>query len=80
MALKFIDASGNGAISDAIACIDYARAQRAHLINASWGDPSFGSAALRDAIGSARNAGILFVAAGGNSQGNNDATPLYPAS
>lgn len=81
MALKFIDAQGNGAVSDAITCIDYARRHHARIINASWGgDPSYASAALRDAIASARTAGILFVAACGNSQGDNDTTPLYPAS
>jgi len=80
MSCKFIDSQGNGAISDAITCIDYARKQHARIINASWGDTTFQSAALHDAIASARDAGILFVAAAGNSSGDNDANPLYPAS
>jgi large repetitive protein len=80
MAVKFLDAQGNGSISDAVAAIDYARARGARIINASWGSPEFNSQSLSDAIASARDAGILFVAAAGNSSGNNDATPLYPAS
>ncbi|MBI3885798.1 MAG: S8 family serine peptidase [Opitutae bacterium] len=80
MNCKFIDAQGNGSISDAVTCIDYARSKGARTINASWGSTDFQSAALRDAIAGARDAGILFVAAAGNSHGDNDANPLYPAS
>jgi subtilisin family serine protease len=80
MALKFIDSQGNGAISDAVTCIDYARNHHANIINASWGGTGFQSTALHDSIAAARDAGILFVAAAGNSQGDNDTTPLYPAS
>jgi subtilisin family serine protease len=38
------------------------------------------SQALQDAIERANNAGILFIAAAGNSGTDNDATPSYPAS
>src|SRR6266567_1801482 len=95
MACKFLDATGHGSVSDAITCIDYARKKGANIINASWGDyltaPFNGilpdlhnnpakSQALHDAIASARDAGILFVAACGNDGTDNDAHPLYPAS
>jgi len=80
MVCKFFDTQAQGPISDAIKCIDYARGNGAHVINASWGSNSFHSPALRDAIASARDADIIFVAAAGNSAGNNDAAPLYPAS
>ncbi len=80
MACKFLDAQGNGSVSDAVACIDYARAHGAAVINASWGGPTFTSQALHDAIAAARDADIIFVAAAGNSAGNNDTTPVYPAS
>ena len=40
----------------------------------------FAHSALHDAIASARNAGILFVAACGNNGTDNDLHPLYPAS
>jgi len=46
--------------------------------NNSWGGGGF-SQALKDAIDRANNAGILFVAAAGNSGTNNDATPSYPS-
>ncbi|HWW01806.1 MAG TPA: S8 family serine peptidase, partial [Candidatus Acidoferrum sp.] len=80
MACKFLDTNGNGTIDAAIACIDYARTHGAKIINASWGATSFTSQALHDAIASTRDAGIIFVAAAGNSATDNDTTPLYPAS
>jgi len=79
MVCKFFDSPPRGPISDAIKCIDYARSKGAHVINASWGSNSFPSLALRDAIASAREMDIIFVAAAGNSAGNNDVAPLYPA-
>jgi subtilisin family serine protease len=78
MALRFMDASGNGYTSDAIECIDYARRNGARIINASWGSGTY-SAALETAIRSARDAGIVFVAAAGNNAANNDLVPVYPA-
>ncbi len=80
MACKFLDSSGNGTTSGAVTCIDYARQHGAKVINASWGSFTFTSQALHDAIASARDADIIFVAAAGNSGANNDVTPLYPAS
>jgi hypothetical protein len=80
MALKFIDPSSDGSVSDAIRCIDYARNKGARVINASWGATTFTSQALHDAIASARDADIVFSAASGNARGNNDVDPVYPAS
>lgn len=80
MALKALDSTGEGSISDVIECLDYARAHGARVVNASWGSYQFTSQALRDAIAALRDAGIIFVAACGNSAGDNDANPLYPAS
>jgi subtilisin family serine protease len=80
MALKSLDSTGEGSISDAIECLDYAQAHGARIVNASWGDYQFTSQALRDAIAHLRDAGIIFVAACGNSAGDNDANPLFPAS
>lgn len=80
MVCKFFDTPAQGPISDAIKCIDYARSKGAHVINASWGSNSFHSLALSDAIASARDADIIFVAAAGNSAANNEIAPLYPAS
>jgi subtilisin family serine protease len=80
MECKFIDSQGNGSISNAITCLDYARQKGAKIVNASWGGYSFTSTALYDAINSLRSAGILFIAACGNDNNDNDANPLYPAS
>ena len=80
MALKFLSGQGQGTISGAIECLDYARAKGARIVNASWGSYAFTSQALRDAITSLRTDGIIFVAACGNSAANNDANPLFPAS
>ncbi|MEX0332457.1 MAG: S8 family serine peptidase [Puniceicoccaceae bacterium] len=79
MALKFLDSTGNGTISGALACIDYAITNGADIMNNSWGGSGF-SQALEDAIESANAAGILFVAAAGNSGTDNDLSPIYPAS
>jgi PKD repeat protein len=80
MACKFLDSQGNGTIDQAIACLDFARSHGANVVNASWGATDFTSQALHDAIASLRDAGIMFVAAAGNSSADNDVTPLYPAS
>ena len=84
MPLEFLDADGGGYTSDAIRAINYATMQRTEygvnvrVINASWSS-SQGDAALNAAIQAAGNAGILVVAAAGNSASNNDLTPQYPA-
>jgi subtilisin family serine protease len=81
MAIKFLDSSGSGALSDAIKGIDWAIAHGAQVMNNSWGGGPF-SQSLMDAINRARSAGILFVAAAGNTTGghDNDVSPSYPAS
>jgi subtilisin family serine protease len=87
MGLKFLSASGSGNTADALECIQFAiQAKQIFGANAnvsvlsnSWGGGGF-SQALLDAINAANNAGMLFVAAAGNSNSNNDATPHYPSS
>lgn len=80
MVLRFLDAFGSGSVADAIEAIDYAIDKGAKIINASYGSYTF-STAERDAIARARNADILFVAAAGNDNWNNDsATKHYPSS
>jgi subtilisin family serine protease len=80
MPLRFLDAFGSGTVADAIEAIDYAIDNGAKIINASYGSYTF-SPLERDAIATARDAGILFVAAAGNDNWNNDsATKHYPSS
>ena len=79
MPVKFLNEDGSGEASGAVLSIDFAIANGAHIINASWGG-SGPSNALREAILRANNAGILFVAAAGNASADNDIAPVYPAS
>lgn len=85
MAVKFLDATGNGSISAAVDALDYAVANGATISNNSWGYNGGYSQALYDAIARARDADHIFVAAAGNGNilgigQNNDATPFYPSS
>jgi outer membrane protein assembly factor BamB len=78
MPLKFLGLFG-GTSSAAVACIDYAIAKGAHIINASYGTTSFSQAQF-DAIKRARDAGIILVAAAGNDgQDGSARLPEYPA-
>jgi subtilisin family serine protease len=79
MALKFLGGGGSGSTSGAIRAVLYAVANGARVMNNSWGGGGF-SQALLDAIRAADAAGVLFVAAAGNSGSNNDVYPFYPAS
>ena len=84
MALKFLDASGSGWDSDAIRAVNYATMMRTTydvdvgVTNNSWGGGSY-DAGLLDAINAGGSAGIMFVAAAGNSGLNADTLPSYPA-
>jgi len=78
MACKFLNDQGSGYTSDAVECINFAVAKGAKILNNSWGGGGY-SQALFDAIAAARNAGVLFVAAAGNSGGDTDLTPNYPS-
>ena len=86
MALKFLDSTGNGSISDAIDAIEFAiQAKSAfapsganvRVLSNSWGGADF-SEALLDQINRADAANMLFVVAAGNAGANNDTTPDYP--
>ena len=81
---KFLGADGKGNTSDAIEGIYYGVSLKnaGHNIvvsNNSWGGTGY-SPALYSAIQASENAGILFVAAAGNSAVNTDSSPHYPSS
>ncbi len=78
MALRFMDSSGTGSTSDEIECIEYAIANGAKVINASYGSDGYSSAEY-DAMKAARDAGVIVVAAAGNDGADNDALTSYPA-
>jgi subtilisin family serine protease len=78
MACKCADNYGRVYTSAAVACLDYARTNNARIVNASWGLTD--SLALSNAVWSLRDAGIILVAASGNSGQNIDTNPPpYPA-
>jgi thermitase len=72
---KALNASGNGFITDVAACIDWARANGAKVINMSLSSAA-GTDALARAVKAANSAGILVVAAAGNTY---DGSVHYPA-
>jgi subtilisin family serine protease len=86
MGLKFLTASGSGNTADAIECMQFAvqvkqifgASANIRVLSNSWGGGGF-SQALLDAITATNNSDILFVAAAGNSNTNNDTTPNYPS-
>jgi len=79
MAVKGLGDRGIGFTSDLIAGVYYAVDNGAHIINASWGSGGYVQA-LYDAIAYAAQRDVIFVAAAGNWQADNDKTPFYPAS
>jgi len=78
MPLKFLDANGSGSTANAVSAIYYAVNMGARVINNSWGGSSY-SRSLHDAYTYAYNHGVVIVSAAGNSNTNNDTTPMYPA-
>ena len=79
MALKFLNASGSGSDSDAIVCMDYARAKGVKVISCSFGGRTY-NGSVYSAISTLRSNGIIVVAAAGNDGTNNDSQPHYPSS
>jgi len=88
MAIKFLDATGQGSVSDAIDAIEFAIQVRnffgvnganVRVLSNSWGGPGV-STPLQDEIQRAAAAEMLFVAAAGNDSANIDAFPFSPAS
>jgi subtilisin family serine protease len=86
MALKILDDSGFGLLSDAVEALQYAVAKGVRVSNSSWGYSEYlpeeeaDHNALRDAIDAARLQDHLFVAAAGNEGTNGDVAPHYPSS
>jgi len=78
VAVKFLTDSGSGTTEAAIQAIDYATKLGVDVMSNSWGGGPF-SEILKSTIQAASDAGIIFVAAAGNSSSNNDVTPQYPA-
>ena len=88
MALKFMDADGNGYVSDAINAIEFALQVKQtfaatgeaniRILNNSWTGGGF-SQALKDEITRAAAADMLFVASAGNTGLDHEVTPGFPS-
>jgi subtilisin family serine protease len=76
--IKFLKDNGSGTLEGAIGAIDYAISRGVDIMSNSWGGPG-NSQALKEAIMRARDAGITFVAAAGNSNEDNDSVMTLPA-
>lgn len=76
-ALKVLDQNGSGSYSNIIAAIQWCIDNKISVINMSFGGSSY-SKSLEDICNAANNAGILLIAAAGNSGSGND-TIGYPA-
>ncbi len=78
MSLRVLGGNGRGSTWDIAQAIDYAVDNGAKVINASLGWTGAGHQGVSDAIDRAKDQGVLFVAAAGNSQPNEN--PPIPAS
>ena len=78
MALKFLSKMGSGTSIDAYRAILYAIDNKADILSNSWGGGDRDEL-LEFAIQKAKDNGILFIAAAGNSAINTDHTPHYPS-
>ena len=76
--IKFLTDRGSGTTAGAIKAIDYATKLKVQVMSNSWGGGGY-SKLLEEAIERANDAGIVFVAAAGNSRANNDEKPHYPS-
>jgi subtilisin family serine protease len=77
MALKFLDANGSGATSNAVRALNYAIDNGANISNNSWGGGGT-SSTLAAAINRARSFNHIFVVAAGNDGANNNTTAYWP--
>ena len=75
--VRFLSARG-GTLEGAIKSIDYAIKRGVDIMSNSWGGGGF-SQALKDVIEEANKAGIVFIAAAGNANNDNDKKASYPA-
>lgn len=81
MPIRFLGPSGGGDFNNAIKSIDYAIANGAQVISASWG-ARIGRNQVRgliEAVERASAKGVIFVVAAANNGQNNDNIEVYPA-
>jgi subtilisin family serine protease len=78
--IKFLGRTGGGYLSDGVKSIAYGTKIGVNLTSNSWGGGGY-SSTMKRAIDEANSKGIGFIAAAGNTRGNdNDRNPHYPSS
>src|SRR5207237_989491 len=75
---RFMDATGSGFTTDALACIDYCLEQGVHVLQNSWGDYQF-SAAFTVVAKAVESHGAVMVASAGNDRQNTDTIDHVPS-
>ena len=76
--VKVLDSYGSGTLAAVAAGMNYAVKRGVKIMSMSLGTSGY-SSTLENAIISAKNAGVLVVAAAGNSSQNTDISPNYPS-
>jgi len=76
--LKFLGMDGSGTVADAAEAIIYAADMNIRILSNSWGGTEY-SRTLEDAVKYAAGRSVLFLAAAGNSNSDNDFSPHYPS-
>jgi subtilisin family serine protease len=76
--VKVLDSYGSGTLAAVAAGMNYAVKRGVKIMSMSLGTSGY-SATLENAIINAKNAGVLVVAAAGNSSQNTDTYPNYPS-
>jgi subtilisin family serine protease len=75
---KFMDSTGQGAVSDALACWNYCLSKGANVLHNSWGSYTI-NVALNAAAQAAQAQGVLIVASAGNDGSDDDRISHYPS-
>lgn len=75
---RFMDATGNGALTDAVSAYDYCLSVRAHIIHNSWGSAQF-SQALTVAFQAVAAKDVPVITSAGNDGQNTDSQAHYPS-
>lgn len=79
MPLKVLDSVGNGSTANVIKAINYAVSHGANVINMSFGGPNASTTPLITACNDAIQAGVVLVAAAGNSNQSIEVNDFAPA-
>src|SRR5262249_19210424 len=78
MDVKFINSTGTAGVHAFNGALNYAVAHGAKVANVSWTVSVFVQS-MYNTVAAARAKGTILVAAAGNSGGNTDSSPIYPA-